>query len=56
MRSEGLLGAAAAAGAAAAGAQQQEQQQPTASSVLKLGDIVVLGRSRSIRGKIRCDF
>lgn len=28
--------------------------QPRASDVLKLGDIVVLGSSRSIRGQIRC--
>jgi hypothetical protein len=53
MRSEGLLpDGVLSQHAAAAGS--LEQQQQTVSHVLKLGDIVVLGRSRSIRGKIRC--
>lgn len=52
MQSEGLLPdlQAAALQAAAAG---QHQQQPSAADVLKLGDIVVLGRSRGIKGNIR---
>lgn len=53
MRSDGLLPTGVMSQHAAA-AGSHEQQQQAASHVLKLGDIVVLGRSRSIRGKIRC--
>lgn len=45
MRSEGLLPDGMMA------ALEAGQQQ---SSVLKLGDIVVLGKKRDIKGKIRC--
>jgi len=53
LRSPGLLPFGLYPGLTA-GAAGASEQQAHASHMLKLGDIVVLGSSRSIRGEIRC--